>query len=64
MAKQTLNNKQFLKILRMACKDGKINDNYLNNCLSNYFPYDLVFKKVEEWELAQSVMEYYTKPIN
>ena len=64
MAKQTLNNKQFLKILRMACKDGKINDNYLNSCLSNYFPYDLVFKKVEEWELAQSVMEYYTKPIN
>lgn len=45
MAKQTLNNKQFLKILKKSCKDGKLDDGYLNDCLSNYFPYDLVFKK-------------------
>ena len=48
MPKQTLNNKEFLKILKTACKSGKIDDKYMNNCLSNYFPYDLVFKKVEE----------------
>ena len=45
MVKQTLNNKEFLKILKEACKTGKVDDDYLNNCLSNYYPYDLVFKR-------------------
>ena len=45
MAKQTLTNKEFLRILKNSCKDGKLDDDYLNDCLSNYYPYDLVFKR-------------------
>ena len=45
MPKQTLNNKQFLKILKDCCQDGKLDDDKLNNRLSNYFPYDLIFKR-------------------
>ena len=41
----TLTNKEFLKILNDACKNGKVDDDYLNNCLSNYHPYNLVFKR-------------------
>lgn len=44
MSKSTLNNKEFLKVLKQCCKDGKIDDTMLNNILSNYFPYDIVFK--------------------
>ena len=47
MAK-TLNNKEFLRILKSACKDGKLDDDYLNNTLSCYYPYDLVFKRRDE----------------
>lgn len=44
MPKSTLNNKEFLKILKMCCKDGKIDDDKMNSILSNYFPYDITFK--------------------
>lgn len=47
MAKQTLTNKEFLKVLKEACKGGKVDDDYLNNYLSYYFPYNLVFKRRE-----------------
>lgn len=48
MTKSTLNNKQFLKILQQCCKNGKIDDEMLNNMLCNYFPYDIVFKGDDE----------------
>lgn len=42
---ETLDNKQFLEILKQCCdKEGRVNDEMLNNILSNYFPYWLVFK--------------------
>lgn len=44
MPKSTLNNKEFLKILKQCCKDGKLNDKMFNNILCNYFPYDIIFK--------------------
>ena len=40
----TLNNKEFMQILKNACKDGKIDDEYLNEVLSVYYPYNLTFK--------------------
>ena len=45
MPKTTLNNKQFLNILKNCCQDGKLDDTKLNNQLCNYFPYDFVFKR-------------------
>lgn len=40
----TLNNKEFMQILKNACKGGKIDDDYLNEVLGAYYPYNLTFK--------------------
>lgn len=45
MPKRTLDNKEFLKILKNCCKDGKLDDDCLNNSLCAYYPYDLTFKR-------------------
>ena len=45
MSKPTLDNKQFLQILKNCCKDGKVDDELLNKQLCNYRPYDLIFGK-------------------
>lgn len=45
MSKPTLNNQQFMKILKQACKDGKVDEDFLNDFLSNFHPYDLVYKR-------------------
>jgi len=39
----TLSNKQFLDILHKCCKDGKIDDERMNEILGAYFPYNLTF---------------------
>ena len=44
MAKQTLNNKEFLDILSKCCENGKIDDEQMNRILGAYFPYNLTFK--------------------
>ena len=44
MAKQTLNNKEFLDILSKCCENGKIDDEKMNKILGAYFPYNLTFK--------------------
>ena len=41
---KTLTNEEFLKILKDACESEDM-DKYLNDTLSNYFPYNLTFKK-------------------
>ena len=46
---KTLTNEEFLKILKKACESEDM-DKYLNDTLSNYFPYNLTFKKGgDEW---------------
>ena len=42
---KTLSNEQFLEIMQQCCKDGKIDDELMNRILSNFFPYDIVFKE-------------------
>ena len=39
----TLNNKEFLDILHHFFKDGKIDDERMNEILGAYFPYNLTF---------------------
>lgn len=39
----TLTNKEFLDILSKCCKDGKIDDEKMNQILGVYFPYNLTF---------------------
>ena len=46
MVQKMLTNKGFLKLLSDACKSEDM-DKYLNERLSTYFPYDLVFGKEE-----------------
>lgn len=40
----TLSNKEFLQVLKSCCKDGKIDDEKMNQILGAYFPYNLTFK--------------------
>lgn len=42
---KTLNNKQFLSIMKSCCENGHIDDKVFNLVLSNYWPYNLVFKR-------------------
>ena len=39
----TLNNKESLDILHHCCKDGKIDDERMNEILGAYFSYNLTF---------------------
>ena len=49
MPKPTINSsKEFLQILNKCCENGKLDDEKLNSILSNFFPYDLVFKRRDE----------------
>lgn len=43
--KKRLNNSEFMEILKKCCSDGHIDDEKFNFVLSNYFPYNLVFKE-------------------
>lgn len=42
---KTLTNAEFMEILKKCCSDGHIDDEKFNFVLSNYFPYNLVFKE-------------------
>ena len=57
MAKQTLNNKEFLDTLSKCCENGKIDDEQMNRILGAYFPYNLTFKGDKGWELVTYAME-------
>lgn len=57
----TLSNKEFLQVLKSCCKDGKIDDEKMNQILGAYFPYNLTFKGDKGWELATFVMENLSK---
>ena len=39
----TLNNKELLNIVHDCCKDGKRDDERMNERLGAYFPYNLTF---------------------
>ena len=41
----TLNSSQFMDILSVCCKEGKVDDKKLNQILKNYYPYNLTFGK-------------------
>ena len=58
----TLNNKEFMQILKNACKDGKIDDEYLNEVLGAYYPYNLTFKGGTE-ECEKCGTEYRLLPM-
>lgn len=45
-----LTNEQFLEIMKKCCKDGKIDDGKLDHILSNYFPYNLTFKDLRQYD--------------
>ena len=51
----TLSNKEFLQVLKSCCKDGKIDDEKMNEILGAYFPYNLTFGD-KRWD-ALYVME-------
>lgn len=46
---RTLTNKEFMKILKEACKSEDM-DKELNEVLKNYFPYSLTFGRGVEKE--------------
>lgn len=49
---ETLDNEQFLEILKQCCNDDGVDDEMLNNILCNYFPYNLCFHG-DDYELPE-----------